>query len=271
MTLELMDSSPPATEVLIPEARKRQRHRYARTTLILVLGGIVFACLLAAAVAAWGGMTRGKTPMGAPVAVTASQSHVYFRPVLCFAPTYNPTPSAQVSPDQLSCSPASLLTARNLNVEPGSWPVGFRSNSIQPDAALAGVPSTKPSADKPSNPVVLPSLPSACNGTAGTRCVLGPAQMTNRLVQSASVTRTRWGAWAVSYTMTTAGAALWDRVANENFHQELAIELNGVVYEAPIIQPAQSTFSSFDGKGEISASLTKAEATRLADAMQPRS
>jgi preprotein translocase subunit SecD len=91
--------------------------------------------------------------------------------------------------------------------------------------------------------------------------------MSSRLVQSATVEHTRYGAWIVDYTMTSAGAPQWDRVAEENFHQELAIELNGVVYSAPLIQPAQSSFSSFKGEGEISGNLTKADATRLANAL----
>jgi preprotein translocase subunit SecD len=39
------------------------------------------------------------------------------------------------------------------------------------------------------------------------------------------------------------------------------------VYSAPIIQPTQSSFSSFDGKGEISGSLTQSDAQNLAQAM----
>ena len=64
-----------------------------------------------------------------------------------------------------------------------------------------------------------------------------------------------------------ANSALWDKVAEENFHQLLGIELDGVVYSAPIIQPSQSTFTSFDGKGEISGSLTQTDAQNLAQAM----
>ena len=52
-----------------------------------------------------------------------------------------------------------------------------------------------------------------------------------------------------------------------NFHLPLGIELDGEVYSAPIIQPTQSTFTSFDGKGEISGSLTQQDADNLAQAM----
>ena len=56
-------------------------------------------------------------------------------------------------------------------------------------------------------------------------------------------------------------------MAQENFHQLLGIELDGEVYSAPIIQPTQSSFTSFDGQGEISGSFTKNEAQQLAVVM----
>jgi hypothetical protein len=272
MSIDLTDPPRTSPEVLIPEARQRQRHRYVRTAVILTLSAFLLAGLLAAAVAAWGGTTGGKTQPGSPVATNTARSHVYFRPVLCFAPSYNPAQSIPATSDQPSCTPASAVTVRNLNVQPNSkaGPAGFSSDFVSPDSALAGVPSTKASADKPSATVLLPGIRRACNQTpANLRCVLGPAQMTNRLIRSATAEHNQYG-WVVNYTMSAAGSVLWDRVASENFHQELAIELNGIVYSAPLIQPTQTSFTSFDGKGEISGSLTKADATRLATAMNSR-
>ena len=98
--------------------------------------------------------------------------------------------------------------------------------------------------------------------------MLGPAQMTGRSIGSAhrhaEPDRPVGGRL---HPAGAAGSALWDKVAEENFHQLLGIELDGVVYSAPIIQPTQSTFTSFDGKGEISGSLTQADAQSLAQAM----
>jgi preprotein translocase subunit SecD len=65
----------------------------------------------------------------------------------------------------------------------------------------------------------------------------------------------------------SASSALWDKVAQQNFHQMLGIDAGGVLVSAPIIQPTQTSFSSFDGRGEISGPLTKAEATQLARAL----
>ena len=70
--------------------------------------------------------------------------------------------------------------------------------------------------------------------------------MTGQAIGSAQATQNQTGAWVVDYTLNgAANSALWDKVAEANFHQLLGIELDGVVYSAPIIQPGQSTFSSF--------------------------
>jgi preprotein translocase subunit SecD len=97
--------------------------------------------------------------------------------------------------------------------------------------------------------------------------VLGPAEMSSRSVEKATVTQTAHGQWVVDYSTTDAGAPLWDRVADENFHQYLGIEVDGVVYTAPLIQPLQSAYSSFDGRGELSGNLNRSDAVHLAQAL----
>ena len=67
--------------------------------------------------------------------------------------------------------------------------------------------------------------------------------------------------------MTKRGSGLWDKVAEENFHKLLGIDFDGKVVSAPIIQPTQSSFSRFSGRGELSGNLTKAEAVALAIAL----
>ena len=161
------------------------------------------------------------------------------------------------------------MTAANLGVTPNSGPQGYSSNSVNPDSQYEAYPST--SVDKPNyatSTVLLPGISGACDGSAEVRCVLGPAQMTGRSIGSAQATQDQTGQWVVDYSLAgAAGSALWDKVADANFHQFLGIELDGKVYSAPIIQPTQTTFSSFDGKGEISGSLTQSEAQNLAQAM----
>ena len=65
--------------------------------------------------------------------------------------------------------------------------------------------------------------------------------MSGHSIASAQATQNQTGEWVVDYSLAgSAGSALWDKVAQENFHQLLGIELDGEVYSAPIIQPTQA-------------------------------
>jgi len=196
-------------------------------------------------------------------------AQLYFRPVLCYAyPEHVPQgDTSQTLPRGVesvpTCAPASQLTAADLRVTPNASPQGYSIETVPPDSQYVDEPST--SVDKPgyaTSIVLLPGLSPADNGE---RYVLGPAQMSGRSISSAKAVRDQTGAWVVDYNLAgSAGSELWGHVAEENFHQILGIELDGVVYSAPLIQPTQSSFSSFDGKGEISGDLTKGEAQQLA-------
>ena len=202
-------------------------------------------------------------------------ARMYFRPVLCFAyPQGVPKGSkTKVLPPGIepipACTSSSELTAANLAVTPNNSPQGYSSNNVPPDSQYIAYPST--SVNKPgyeTSTVLLPGLAASGSANGGERYVLGPAQMTGHSISSATATQNQTGQWVVDYSLAgAAGSALWDKVAQENFHQLLGIELDGVVYSAPIIQPTQSSFTSFDGKGEISGNLSQADAQNLAQAM----
>jgi preprotein translocase subunit SecD len=199
-------------------------------------------------------------------------ARMYFRPVLCFGyPQSVPKgekgkvlpPGTETIP---ACATSSELTAANLDVNTST---GNPTNNVPPDPQYAALAST--SVEKPgyvTGNALLPSVPgSGACGQSGLRCVLGPSQMTGRSIASAQATQNQTGAWVVDYTLTGPGSHLWDQVSEANFHQLLGIELDGQVYSAPIIQPTQQTWSSFDGRGEISGNLTQADAQNLAQAM----
>jgi hypothetical protein len=214
------------------------------------------------------------TVLGAALALTAlatpASAHanggkgtVYFREVLCTVPAFSP-PSRPVPLNPHSCSPSSTLTVQNLATTPsGDSAAGFTTNSVPPDSSLAGVPTTPPAKDTAKATVLLAGRP----GTGATRFLLGPAQLTTSAIAHADAHRSQVGRWVVDYTMTTQGAMLWDWVAQEDFHLMLAIDLDGIMVSAPIIQPTQSQFSSFEGRGEISDNLSKAQAMKLAHAL----
>jgi hypothetical protein len=192
---------------------------------------------------------------------------VCFRSVLCFAPSYKPTIPAPGLLTSSSCSAASRLNDSNLGVTPDANSAsGFSSQNVAPDAALAGVRSTSAAKETAAATVLLPGF-SQASLRGVTRYVLGPAEMTSASVAEASASKNQTGAWVVDYTMTKRGSALWDKVAEENFHKLLGIDFNGTLVSAPIIQPTQSAFSTFAGHGEISGNLTKAEAVALAHAL----
>ncbi len=202
-------------------------------------------------------------------------ARMYFRPVECWAyPQAVPKNSkTKVLPRGLgsvpACTSSSQISTTSLQIQPDpASSSGFTSSSVPPDPQYEAVPSTSP--EKPgyaTSPVVLPGIAGACDNNPQLRCVLGPAEMTGRSIASAQATQNQTGAWVVNYTLTGTGSALWDKVASENFHLPLGIELDGDVYSAPIIQPTQASFTSFAGQGEISGSLTQQDAQNLAQAM----
>jgi len=273
------NGSPTSTEVLIPEARQHQRQRYRRRGAFVVIAACIVAALVLSSLLLLRGPAAGDRASAGQeqTAAVGASSVLYFRPVLCFAPAYvapagtGGNAAAGSTGAIPACARSSLLSAANMDVVPGRGPAGFSSNFPAPDPQFASVPSTSAKrAGYASDRVLLPGLNGACDQTKATRCVLGPSVMSSRAIATATVTQTQTHQWVVDYSTTDAGATVWDRVAEQNFHQLLAVEVNGVVYTAPILQPTQSSFSSFNGKGELSGNLTRSEAVRLATALTAR-
>ena len=197
----------------------------------------------------------GVTDARAVLASVGQTAQLLFRPVLCEATTAKKVTAVATLP---SCGSPYLMTAANLNVNTST---GF-TNQIPPDPAFAGIKSTPSNRDNPKDEVLLPAL-----GQPGVRYVLGPAQLTGTAVHNAVAQQNQTGQWVVNYSLTKSGSPAWDQVAQRNFHQLVAIELDGVVQSAPIIQPNQSSFTSFQGQGQISGSFTQTSAKNLAIAM----
>ncbi|HEV2428033.1 MAG TPA: protein translocase subunit SecD [Acidimicrobiales bacterium] len=185
-------------------------------------------------------------------------AQLYFRPVLC--ETGPASKSAKRASTIPPCGSSYLMTAQNLNVNIST---GQPSNNIPLDPQYANIKTTKPVSDLAKDTVILPVI-----GSSSYRLVLGPAQLTGTAVAKAVAQQTQVGAWVVNYNLTGKGSPEWDAVAKANFHQEVAIELDGVVQSAPLILPQQATFTSFNGSGEISGQgITENSAKNLALAM----
>ena len=193
-------------------------------------------------------------------------AQLYFRPVLCGATSYSPPakgapPAGATLP---SCGAQYLTNQSNLGVTPNSTPQGYGVNPISADPAFTAYRSNTGQNDNPKNVVLLGSDPTA-GAQQYARFVLGPSQLAGNAIATASgVFDTTINQWAVSYNLTSQGSGAWDTVAQANFHQYLAIDLDGSVVSAPLIQPQKTSFSSFQGKGEISGSFTEGTAKNLA-------
>jgi preprotein translocase subunit SecD len=195
------------------------------------------------------------------LAEIGSTAELLFRPALCYAPPYvaSKPPTTGSLP---ACGSEYTLTTNNLVGSPTSTNgVGYE---VGADPAFTHYSSNSSSNDPPLKTVVLPGL----SGNKAGRYVLGPAELTGHAVSSAYATQNQLGQWVVDMTLTSSGSVGWDNMTKKYFHEIIGIELDGVVQSAPITQPTQVAWSSFDGKVEISGSFTQAEAQNLAIALE---
>lgn len=187
-------------------------------------------------------------------------AQLLFRPVLCQSVLTSKKPV--VASTLPACGTKYQMTAANLNPTVNNSVSGFSVSNISPDPQFSSIAATAPANDQANQEVILPVL-----GNPAVRYVVGPAQLTGTAIAKAAAQLDTANQWVVNYNLTSAGSPAWDTVAKNNFHAMVAIELDGVIQSAPIIQPTQSTFSSFNGTGQISGSFTQSSAQKLALAM----
>jgi preprotein translocase subunit SecD len=237
-------------------------------TIVTILGDRVNAGASGATVASQGKnqisvQIPGEKNTQQILATLGNTAQLLFRPGLCYAPPFSLTKGQKASTGALpTCAAATQLTATNLQVTPDSTNVnGYTSNTnIQDDAQFAPFPSTPSTTDNKGATVLLPGT--AAEG--GGRYVLAPAQLTGTAVKSASAQLNN-GQWAVNLNLTGAGSTQWDALSKAQFHAIIGIDLDGQVISAPITQPTQSAWSSFDGKVQISGNFSEDTAKTLAN------
>jgi hypothetical protein len=133
---------------------------------------------------------------------------------------------------------------------------------------LSAHATTSPAQDAAS-PNAFALLPKLNNPSdAPQRFLVGPTLLTiTSKVASATVVRASFsGGWIVNVRLNPEESRQWDQVAAEYFHRQLAIDLNGVIVEAPLIEPDNTSFSSFDGQMQLLAT-TKSGADDLVAAL----
>jgi preprotein translocase subunit SecD len=136
------------------------------------------------------------------------------------------------------------------------------SCDANPVASLgAAAPTTGRDEEQAGACVVLPG-----NGSKGDRgrYYLGPTALTGKAVDSASRQFQTGSGYSVQMKLTSKGSGAWDQLGSQQFHQQVAIELDGVVESAPTIQPNNNSFESFGGTAIISGQFTPSEAADLA-------
>lgn len=252
-------------QLLFQEAKQRRRRRR-------LISGISAAALVVALLALTVGLTlggngRGSSGSGAvPGLIPATGhpvAHLSFRPVLCYAPPLTLSAGQPASTGALPpCSASTQLNASNLKTAPDSNNVnGYISNTnIQADPQFATYPSTATSSvTENGGTVLLPGVPAEGVG----RYVLGPAALTQKGVKTASATLEN-GQWDVNVVLTPEGSTEWDVLTKEQFHELIGVVLNGKVISAPITQPTQNSWTSFNGQVQISGPFTQQQARDLA-------
>ena len=251
-------------QLLFQEARQRRRRRrlisgMTAAALVVTLLALTLGLVL-------GGNGRGPSGSGAVPGLLPATGHpvvdLSFRPVLCYAPPLTLAAGQVASPGALPpCSASTQLNASNLNTTPDSDNVnGYLSNTnIRADAEFATYPSTATSGVTNDATVLLPGVPA--NGDD--RYVLGPAALTQRGVKTARAILES-GQWDVNLVLTPRGSTDWDTLTKQQFHQIVGVVLNDKVISAPITQPTQSSWTSFNGQVQISGSFTQQQAKDLA-------
>jgi len=129
-------------------------------------------------------------------------------------------------------------------------------------AALTTIPTTSRIDDKRDACVVLPDKP---GGKKAARYYLGKAALTGKgTVDTAKAQFEPGKGWEVKVDLTDSGSSKWDALAQQQFHKQVAIVLDGLVQSAPTILPDSTTFESFGGTAIISGNFTHSEADDLA-------
>jgi hypothetical protein len=186
------------------------------------------------------------------------------RPVECAALAFSGTgtggqTSLPGGATTLRCGAPYLLTAGALRVDTST---GQPLGNISPDPGLASVPTTSQVQDEASRTVLLPSGSEA--GFDSERLVAGPAEVVNANVVSVGTSR-QGSQWLLDVSLTLKGSKNYNALAKRQFHAYLAIDIDGTIVSAPLVEPASTSFASFGAKIEIEGGFTMNQAIALAD------
>ncbi len=202
------------------------------------------------------------------LALVGKTAELRFRPVLI---ANIPSEAAQAAPTTTTTTPGATTTTGGAPA-PTTTTAPTAASEAAAKAAIAScdatkvqalttIPTTQTAGDTRDACVVLPDKPGGKNAS---RYYLGPGQLTGKAVSSAKAEFVAGQGWTVKMDLTGTGSSQWDALAQKQFHQQVAIVLDGLVQSAPTIQPDATAFSSFGGTAVISGNFTGGEASDLA-------
>ena len=188
-----------------------------------------------------------------------------------------PSPPTTAPPATPTTAPPATPTTAPGTTVPGSTsttvaPTAGGSSLSSSDCALAAtnvgssIPTTPASQDVPTATVLLPAADKTGNAADpnGPRYLLGPAQLTGRVVATATAQPPDLSisepTWYVQVKFTGSGGPQFDKLAQDNYQMFVAIVLDGVVESAPLIQQ-----QSYSGQAVINGSnFTEGQSKNLA-------
>ncbi|HEX3426081.1 MAG TPA: protein translocase subunit SecD [Acidimicrobiales bacterium] len=185
-------------------------------------------------------------------------------------------PVAALAGSALTASPAlsaaaPSAAASSAGAAPAATPAPTYSSSdcqLATTTVASALPTTTPDNDLPNNTVLLPQADNTGNGpnTSGARFLLGPAQLTGKVVATATANPPDSNSpqWYVQIQFTSSGGPAFNKLAAANYQQFVAIDLDGLVESTPQIQQA-----NYNGSAIINGStFTETEAKNLALELQ---
>ena len=180
--------------------------------------------------------------------IVGQTAELRFRPVLSVLPAEGGPETTTTT--STTAPPADASTTTTAPADPAATST---TSTTVPEG------TTPRDEDVPDKQVVLPELDG--EGEVARRYVLGPAELTGRVVKTARAQAPQGftGDWSVSADFTGAGSKQFDDLAQRNFQRQVAIVLDGVVKSAPTINAQQ-----FNGTAEITGQFSEREAKDLA-------
>ncbi len=194
------------------------------------------------------------------IALVGQTAELRFRPVI--APLPSEAAQAKAATTTTTTAPGATTTTTPPQPSTADAKKAVAACDDATVSTLTKIPTTSRAGDQRNACVVLPDKP---GGKTANRYYLGKAGLAGKgTVSSAKASFQSGQGWTVQMNLTDKGSSKWDALAQQQFHKQVAIVLDGQVQSAPEIQPDNQAFSSFGGTAEISGNFTQGGAEDLA-------